>query len=270
MCEIDVARMDDVKDIIVRWVYRGDLLDKTPDEQFAFDPSWDGSDAALYQRKGLVRLAISEQGTEIAWSMFASNWASLFFAMEWIRTAPEPYKLKYFIVGWAEERFEDAAQAAMRISDLISKSDVHLTTRTFVKDADPSGVRLPEVIQQTLMDGTAIPDISVDCILDDASGKFNVERIGAASTLAQMWGLSPVSYPCRSGHSFAQMVSQAYAKVLKTDEPHYDHIYAALESTDKEVFWLPYQRVVLPHRFPDRRKGVSVVTAVGDVDISIV
>ncbi len=254
----------------VSWVYRGDLLSRTPHALFNQDANWDGSDEALFQRKGLVRLSVSDRGTEVCWSMFACNWASLFLTMEWIRTAPGPYKLKYFIVGWAEETYDNAADAADRISQLLAKSDVHLTTRTFVKEADPGSKRLPEVIHQTLLDGAAIPDISVDCILDDATGKFNVERIGAASTLAQMWGLSPVSYPCRSGHSFAQMVSQAYAKVLKTDEPHYDHIYAALESTEREVFWLPYQRVVLPHRFPDRRKGVTVVTAVGDVDIAIV
>ena len=262
--------MNQIEDRTVRWVYRGDLLTRSPSVLFSQDTNWDGSDETLYQRKGLVRLSVSDHGTEISWSMFACNWASLFLAMEWIRTAPAPYKLRYFIVGWAEETFDDSASASDRISQLLAKSDVHLTTRTFVKEASPEGKRLPELIHQTLLDGAAIPDISVDCILDDSTGKFNVERIGAASTLAQMWGLSPVSYPCRSGHSFAQMVSQAYAKVLKTEEPHYDHIYAALESTDREVFWLPYQRVVLPHRFPDRRKGVTVVTAVGDVDIAIV
>jgi hypothetical protein len=33
--------------------------------------------------------------------------------------------------------------------------------------------------------------------------------------------------------------------------------------------WVPYQRVVLPHRFPDGRKGVSVVSQLTKVDIKL-
>ena len=263
-------RVTNVHNETVKWVYRGDLLDKVPDELNWHGTKWDGGEESLLQRKGMIKLTLSERGTEVRWPLFAANWTSLFYVMEWLRTAPGPYTLKYFIVGWVEEKFDDVNAAINRIDQLLSKSDVHLTQRTFVKEQDPSRARVPDLLRHALLDETIMPDVSVDCVLDDTSGRFKVDRIGADSTIAKMWGMSPVSYPVRSSHSYAHMVSQAYMKVLKTDEPHYDHIYAAMETADKNVLWIPYQRVVLPHRFPDRRKGVSVVTALADVDISII
>jgi len=80
--------------------------------------------------------------------------------------------------------------------------------------------------------------------------------------------LNPVSYPCLIGHSYDEAVSRAYPEVMRSGEPHYDHIYAAMASARGDVVWVPYQRVVLPLSGGRSRKGVRVVTELAEVDIS--
>ena len=224
----------------------------------------------LILRHGLVKVNVSDKGTEIKWCLFSSNWASLFYVMEWLRTSAGPFTLKYFLAGWFEEVIVDAGDASRRIDEILAKSDIHITKHTFVKQANPETATMPDPLKDALQDKTANPDLSIDCVFDEFMGKFAVERVGASSTIARTWGMTPVSYPCLSGHSYDQMVSQAYTKVLRSEVPHYDHIYAALARPDGKVVWMPYQRVVLPHRFPDGRKGVSVVSEIANVDIKII
>ena len=57
----------------------------------------------LIERQGFVKVTQSANGTEIKWSVFAPNWASLYFALEWIDTFPAPYTLNYNLAGWFEE-----------------------------------------------------------------------------------------------------------------------------------------------------------------------
>src|SRR5205823_432295 len=109
---------------------------------------------------------------------------------------------------------------------------------------------------------------SIDCILDPFSGKFKVQRVGAESSIAKFYGLSPISYPCLTGHSYDQVVSRIYPVVTKSGQPHYDHICAAMAAPDGDVVWIPYQRVVLPLRETRGRPGVRVVTEMTKVDIS--
>ena len=93
-------------------------------------------------------------------------------------------------------------------------------------------------------------------------------RVGSQSTIAQLWGMSPVSYPCLTGHSYDQAVSRIYPEVSRTGDPHYDHIYAAMASPVGDVMWVPYQRVVLPLQHGRSKKGVRIVTELAKVDIS--
>jgi hypothetical protein len=92
-------------------------------------------------------------------------------------------------------------------------------------------------------------------------------RIGPGSPIAKLWGIFPVSYPCLMGNPYDRVVSEVYPRVVKTGEPHYGHVYAAMSLPDRQVRWMPYQRVVLPHRFPDGRMGVTVISEVSPVDI---
>ncbi len=263
--------MGTASDEKVTWIYRGDILDKLPEELFWKESrGWDGTEESLLQRKGLVKAVISPKGTEISWPLFAANWSSLFFAMEWLMTAPGPYTLKYFIVGWAEETYDDPLQAIERINQLVTKSDVHLTTRTFVKNGVPEKGYVPGLLKDALRDGTTKPEYSVDCVFDDVAGKFRVVRIGHRSEIARFWGMNPVSYPCQAGNSYDQIISQAYRDVIKSDAPHYDQVCAAMDTPERQTIWFGYQRVVLPQRFPTGDRGVSILSRQSDVDIRFV
>jgi hypothetical protein len=249
----------------VSWIYRGQPL--APHEAFAHDTT---REFELLDRQGFVKIKSSPRATQIEWSVFAPNWASLYFTMEWLHTFPGPYTLRYYLSGWFEEKYNDVNAARNRIDIIIGKSDIHLTRHTFVTEADPQRANIPDLLKTALDDGAVNPKFGVDCILDETSGKFSVERVGQKSEIARLWGMNPVSFPCLTGHSYDQVVSAAYRKVVMTDRPHYDHIIAAMSAPDATVFWCPYQRVILPHRFEGNRKGVVVVSKVGPVDIKVI
>lgn len=227
-------------------------------------------DTHALNRQGMVKLTIDETGTEIKWLLFSGNWASLFHILDWLDTYPPPFKLCYFLVGWFEEIIETAAAARDRIESILAKSDIHLTQRTFVREADPKRRDIPPLLKSALQDRSVLPDFSIDCVLDEVNGSFRVGRIGSETPIAKVYGFHPVSYPCINGLSYDHLVSRAYAKVVETGQPHYDHVIAAMTTPDGSVSWFPYQRVVLPHYLPDGRKGVSVVSQVAPVDIKLV
>ena len=224
---------------------------------------------ALLHREGYVKLLESESGTTVRWAMFSSNWASLYYAMEWIHGALGPYQLQYYSAGWFTERFEQAWEASDRIHQLVHKSDVHLSQTVYIQDANENDKGVPLLLKQALHENAMDDDHSIDCLFDVASQKFQVSRVGPKSTIAQVYGLSPVSYPCLTGHSFDHAVSRIYPEVIRTGTPHYDHIYAAMSSPTGDVYWIPYQRVVLPLKIGRNKRGVRVVTELTKVDISV-
>ncbi len=228
------------------------------------------SELDFIRRKGAVRLVETPDGLEIKWELFSANWASLYYLIESLHLYSGPFTFKYFLSGWFTETIETATEAKMRVKQLMAKSDVHVSQHTFVQDGDVLGKRMPHVLRDTLSDMTAVPELSVECVFDDDSGKFLVQRVGAQSGIAKLFGISPVSVPCLTGNSYDDVVSCAYEKVLKEDVPHYDHVIAAMVLPDHSVNWVPYQRVILPHRFPNGSKGVAVVSELANVDIKIV
>lgn len=249
----------------VFWIFRGQIM--FPPEAGRDDL---GRELELIERHGFVKVTQSATGTEIKWSVFAPNWASLYFVLEWLDTFPAPYSLSYNLAGWFDERHGHHVAARNRIETILGKSDMHLTRRTFVKDADPNGPYTPDLLKDVLQRGTALPDFSVECVLDGTSGKFNVERVGSKTEIARLWGVSPVSFPCLTGHSYDRIVSEAYRRVLKTGEPHFDHVCAAMTTPDATTSWQTYQRVILPHKFSNNKQGVLVVSKVAPVDIRVI
>jgi hypothetical protein len=224
---------------------------------------------ALLHREGYVKVVESETGTTIRWAMFAPNWASLFFVMEWVHGALGPFQLQYYSAGWFNERYEHAWEVADRIHHLIHKSDVQLSQTVYIRDAPENYDEIPALLKKALNTNAVDEDHSIDCVYDASSQRFHVSRVGKDSSIARVYGLSPVSYPCLTGHSYDQAVSRIYPQVIQSGEPHYDHIYAAMSSPNGEVFWIPYQRVVLPLKLGRNKRGVRVVTEVTKVDISI-
>jgi hypothetical protein len=227
-------------------------------------------EAEVLGRMGYVKLSVGRGLTEIKWMALAANWASLLVAKAWVGETPGPYTLKYFVSGWFSETIRDAGHAARRIDEIMAKSDIHLISRVYVRDVDPAQAALPQTILRTLDENRAPPEFSIDCVLDETAGRFRVERIGAKSAIAKLWGLSPVSFPCINGGSYDFTVAQAYQKVLKTGAPHYDHVLAAMVRPDGEPVWIPYQRLVLPNSNRPGRRRVTVVSEVAPVDITVV
>ena len=224
---------------------------------------------ALLHRESYVKTLESETGTIVRWAMFSSNWASLYFAMEWIHGAFGPFQLQYHSAGWFNERYDHAWQATERIHHLIHKSDVHLSQTVYMKDVSVDREDVPMLLKQALKEQQIDEEHSIDCMFDTASQKFQVSRVGPKSSIAQVYGLSPVSYPCLTGHSYDQAVSRIYPEVIQTGAPHYDHVYAAMSSPVGDVFWIPYQRVVLPFKTGRNKRGVRIVTEVTKVDVAI-
>jgi hypothetical protein len=229
------------------------------------------SERVLLDRHHQVKVSISEDGTTVKWLAAAANWSSLHFAKEWIGNLRGPYTLNYYISGWFTETHAGVEEARDRIDQLIAKSDVHLSSRVYVKEFDPLAHPPPDSLRECLETGEVPQDSSIDCWIDDATGRVRVERIGSQSAIAKLWGISPVSAPCLSGTSYDSVVSRAYGHVLRTGKPHYDHIYAAMVGPDGEVSWIPYQRIVMRHPASrSRHRLVSVVSELTPVEIAVV
>ena len=249
---------------VVHWIKDGKI--KAPPGEGGLGSS---EERALLHREGYVKTLESGTGTIVRWAMFSSNWASLYYALEWIHGALGPYQLQYYSAGWFTERFEQAWEASDRIHQLIHKSDVHLSQTVYIQDANEAGESVPLLLKQALHENAMDEDHSIDCLYDVTSQKFQVSRVGPKSTIAQVYGLSPVSYPCLTGHSFDHAVSRVYPGVIRTGSPHYDHIYAAMSSPTGDIYWIPYQRVVLPLRVGRNKRGVRIVTELTKVDIAV-
>lgn len=240
------------------WISKGRLVPKPETELAAAT-----SELSVLDKHGFVKVTVGDDGAAVKWHSFGANWASLYFAKEWIGTFRGPYTLKFYFSGWFTEVHEDPAVARDRIDELIAKSDLHLSSRVYVQSFDIAERPLPESLRQAVESGQPSQEDSIDCSIDEDSGRVKVERIGSNSAIAKLWGMSPVSSPCLSGTSYDKAVSAAYLSVLKTGRPHYDHIYAAMTGPDGEVNWIPYQRIVTPG--PKRRGRARLVTVVSEI-----
>lgn len=245
------------------WVVNGEVeIDPFSDPQI-------DSPETLMQRAGGVHVNTGRKGTVVRWAMFASNWASLYYVAETLRNLPGPYTFEFFLSGWFTQTVNDPAEAYLRIHDLIVKSDIHLRQKTFVKAMDPDiSSWVPNLLADVYKERASDPDVTVDCVLDPETNRFIVDRVGENSGIAKLFGMQPDTFPCLSGHSYDHVVSSAYKHVLRTGEPHYDHVVASLPM-NQTARWFTYQRVILPHNFAGGRKGVSVVSEFGKVDINL-
>jgi len=247
------------------WIVGGRLTHVLPSDLSSIH-----SENSILADKGAIKIIESPEGVKFKWVVFAANWMSLYSLIELLHLYEGPFTLQYFLSGWFTEKIESRDEVKTRLAQLIAKSDVYVSQHTYVHEIDPSRAHVPHVLRDTLTDNTAIPELSVDCVFDEDTNSFVVQRIGGQSSLAKIWGMSPVSIPCLTGNSYDDVITKGYLDVLQTETPRYDHVLAAMNFPDKKVAWLPYQRVILPHRFPDGRSGVSVITELADVDIKII
>jgi hypothetical protein len=247
------------------WIDKGRLVPPP-----IIDPSNPVRDRELLGREGRVRITIGLSGTTITWVAFSANWASLYFTKEWIGTVPGPYTLQYFVAGWFTETIEDPQQARDRLDAIMANSDIRLSSSVYIKDMAPKYGRTPSLLLEAYEQRNIDEVHSVDCLLDPQTEQFRVARVGNQSQIARLYGtVSPVSYPCHSGHTYDRIVSAAYGEVWQTKKPRYDHIYAAMVRPDGEVAWFPYHRVILP-KDSKSAPGVVVVAQIAPVDITVV
>ncbi|MFN0193996.1 MAG: hypothetical protein ACKVP5_18825 [Aestuariivirga sp.] len=247
------------------WIERGQLV---PEPKFAPE---DLNESHRIHRSGGVRVLTGPVGTEVRWALFAPNLASLYFAMEWLQSVRGPYVLRYFLSGWFEEIFSSTREATARLNSIIAKCDLHLTSRTYVKQLNLDTELMPPLLRSTLADnGIAEQEYSIDCVFEESIGRYRVARIGAKSAIARFYAHTPVPFPCINGGSYDDTVSAAYTSVLQAGRPRYDHIYSAMSAPDGSVIWIPYQRVILPRRDPDGKPSVTVTSEIAKVDIQIV
>ncbi|MGI9371590.1 MAG: hypothetical protein ACR2OJ_03770 [Hyphomicrobiales bacterium] len=235
-------------------------------------PELGNSDDAthLMRQNRMVLLAISSSGTVVRWYLEQASWASLFFVIDYLKSCPPPYQLDFYKEGWIVERYTSCVEAMTRLETLMSKADVKIHETTYIKEMNPGETSIPALLRHALSDASSLELFRVDCAYDDRTDQFHVESIGEKSSIARWFGHDPESYATRTGHEYDSTVSKAYLKVLENWRPHYDHVYALMNNhVNGNRFWAPYQRVVVPHKFHDHRYGVSVITQVGEVDISL-
>jgi hypothetical protein len=219
-------------------------------------------------RHNLVMAVVEGGAVTLRWFASGRNWASLFVASEWIESFPGPYSLNYYVSGWFRETFVNCIDARERLFDLIAKSDVHLSSSIYVSEPKEDRDGVPELLRSALQENRTDEEHSIDCFVDPHSGRFKVQRVGAQSSIAKFYGLmTPISYPCLTGHSYDQVVSRIYPEVARSGHPHYDHVYAAMAAPDGDVMWIPYQRVVLPLHEQKGRQGVRIITELTKVDV---
>jgi len=139
----------------IQWVLDGRIV--APPAGAESEPPIDERD--LLQRCGYVKLVHGEEGTTIRWSMFSRNWASLYFAAEWLQAAFGPYHLQYYSAGWFNERHDQPWMAADRIHHLLHKSDVHLSQTVYIRKITESRRNVPPVLQRALKDNAASEDV---------------------------------------------------------------------------------------------------------------
>jgi hypothetical protein len=221
------------------------------------------SDRALVQSGRYVKIETIDTGTTVKWCMFAPNWASLYFTESWLHSLPAPFTLRFFNAGWFSEKYDTAQEAADRISQVVAKADVRFSARAFSRQFIPTVSRLPDRLREAWEAGAAPPDATVVCSVDSLTGISQVESVGHASAIASIWGVSPVTFPCLTGHSYDRVVSGAYHEVLRTGRPNYSHVIAAMAQPDGETQWHGYQRVVFPGA--NRVNGNPTVNVVGYV-----
>ncbi len=248
------------------WIAGGQIVERSVDDTGAVF-----SERILLHARNHVKIETTESGTTAKWVMFAANWASVFFAREWLTTLPKPYTLKFFIAGWFEETYSTYLEARDRIDQLLAKSDVRFTERVFTRafNINAINIALPD-FEFAVNEGDIPEDKTVMCVIDTVNERSRVTHVGSDSALASVWGLSPVAYPCLSGHSYDKIVSRPYFEVLRTGRPHHDHVLAAMTHPDGEIRWFGYQRLILPGK--KRINGhptVNVLCHRGAVDIPV-
>jgi hypothetical protein len=247
------------------WIDKGQIVERSMSASGAA-----ASGKSLLFQKEFVKIECNANGTVIKWVMFGANWTSLYFCKELLSAHIAPFTLSFFNSGWFSEVFDNLVDAGIRIDQLIAKSDVRFSAHTFTRPFNPVEYKLSATLKEAWTNGGVDESTAVHCTIDMDRELTRFEHIGANSALAKIWGISPVSFPSRSGHSYDRVVSKSYYEVVKTGRPLYDHVLAAMVNPSGEVKWYGYHRLIFPCRKPRGTLAhVSVACEVAEIDIPL-
>jgi hypothetical protein len=225
---------------------------------------------ALFDSLNLIRLETGPLGTSIKWNMACANWSSLLFALNFVHTCTAPFTLRFFNSGWFEEKLGTAWETGNRLEQLIFKSDIYFSQRAYAAVQIPDLKVMSTKLRDALETGSVSDDESVVCSIDTGRKVSHVEQVGRNSLVARIWGVSPVSFPCMSGHSYDRVVSQSYFTALSTGRSVYDHVLAVMVRPDGEHHWMGYQRVIIPEtKANGNKRHVRVISDLSPVNINL-
>ncbi len=227
------------------------------------------SDKMQLEHFSAVKIDTAADATTLQWHMGSANWASLLYAVTFLRMLPPPYRMMYFNMGWIQESAPDVTRLAARIEQLICKSDVHFSQRIYTHEENVDASAMPEALRQALGKGDADDEDCVICNVDLDRSASNVAQIGEKSLVASIWGVSQVSFPCLSGNSYDRVVSQSYFEAVKHNRPVHDHVLAVMVKPDGEHHWMGYQRLIIPEIGTGAKRSVKVVSAMAPVSINL-
>ncbi len=219
---------------------------------------------------GHVRITTGELGTEIKWTVISPSTSSLFAVCDWIKTATAPFVLRFFASGWFEEFHDTAEAATTRINEIIARGDRHFTCRTMVKEFELESAPISPFFKSCISGETNAGDYAVECVYEDTSQQFHVERVGPKSTIRRIWGPNLSSFPCQASGSYSESVSRAYSDVILKGRARYDHVLAAMSMPNDDIFWVPYQRLLMPKKIEGERPSVLIFTEISKVSIQLI
>ena len=221
--------------------------------------------------RGHVRVTTGSLGTEIKWHVQTPYVASLFAAAEWLRAEVQmPLVLRFYVSGWFEEFHKNIETSISRLDDIIARGDRHFTCRTLVKQFELTEKQLPTLLSECINKPANAADYAVECAFEENSEQFTVHKIGPKSVIGKVWGMFPSTFPCQTAGQYSQVVSEAYRDVLTSGRPRYDHVLAAMRMPDNLLFWVPYQRLVLPKAGGGKTPSVLVISELSQVDIQLI
>jgi hypothetical protein len=216
---------------------------------------------------GHVRLTTGNLGTEIKWQVLSPCNASLFATEIWLRGVVGRVVLRFFCAGWFEEFFETSLGAKRRVEEIIARSDRHIFHQTMIKEFALKRAPLSSLHNGCIAGHANSEDYAIECVYEDTSQKFHVEKVGPKSVIGRVYGPYLSSFACRSTGAYSETVSFAYGDVLTSGKPRYDHILSAMKMPDDEVYWVPYSRLLMPKNRPGKSPSVLVISEIGRVDI---
>jgi hypothetical protein len=220
--------------------------------------------------QGQVRLTTGGLGTEIKWAVMSPCLSSIFFVQEWLQDAKTPIILRFYVSGWFEEFYKNSQDAVQRLDEIVARGDRHFVSRTLIKEFSIEKAPLTPLLNDCISKAATAEDYAVECVFENHTSQFLVERIGPKSVISKVWGSFASSFPCQSAGSYGHAVSQAYGEVLNSGRLRYDHVLAAMRMPDNEVFWVPYRRLVMPKQSNSGKPGVLVVSEITPVDIQLI